>query len=175
MASAITEHARTACQGKVAFSVFHALKPCFMFGASVSMRHAIGRGAHAQSGCLTYGSLLTNRRRQSATRHRQVVACPSAGNRDQVLRHLSACHRQVGRASYDARRAKISTPRSTSIRQNLWQSIQEGTILQSTSINNHGTALLLRPSVPSLGSLTGRSRGRPSHGIRFGNSERGAP
>ena len=158
MASAITAHAGTACHGKAAFFAAHALKPGFMFGASVAMRHADGRIAHAQSGCLSYGSPLTNQQRQSATCQRQVVARPSAGNRHHVPRHLSACLRQVGRASFGARRTEFASPCSTRIRQNLWQSksIHGGAFVQSTSINNHGATVLLLPSVPPLGSLTGR-------------------
>ena len=104
-ASASAEHAGTTCHGKAAFfamaahinshrhyragmssqatatfSATHALKPCFMFGASAARRHAIGRGAHAQSGCLSFGSLLTNQQRQSATRHRFVAGRPAAAS-----------------------------------------------------------------------------------------------
>lgn len=52
---------------------------------------------------------------------------------------------------------------------------REHAAMQRPNISNHGTALLLQPSVPSLDSLTGRSRGRPVTGFRFGNSERRAP
>ena len=38
------------------------------------------RGGHAQSGCLSFGSLLIAQQCQSAICHRQVVACPAAGN-----------------------------------------------------------------------------------------------
>ena len=79
-ASANVEHAGMACHGKAASSVVHALKPCLMFGASASMRHANGRNAHAQSGCLSFGSLLTNQQRQSATRHRHVAGRPAAAS-----------------------------------------------------------------------------------------------
>jgi hypothetical protein len=148
-ASAIDEHAGTACHSKAAFSVIathinahrrshartprhaisafyaaDAMKPCFMFGASVFMRHATGRDAQSQSGCLSCGSLLNSSQRPSATHHRQVVACPTAGNHDHVPRHLSACHHQEGRASFGARRTEVALPRLASIRQNLWKSIQ---------------------------------------------------
>jgi hypothetical protein len=49
-----------------------------MFGALLANVFATGRGAIAQSGCLTFGSLLANLRRQSAIRHR-FVNCPSYG------------------------------------------------------------------------------------------------
>ena len=157
MASAITAHARTACHGKAVFSAAHASQPCLMFGASVAMQHATGRSAHAQSGCLPFGSLLTNQRRQSATRHRKMVACPAAVNRQHVLRHLSACHHQVGRASFGARRVESASQRFTIIRQNLWQPIQGSAVMHRPNINSHGQSGLLPSSVPSLGSLTGRS------------------
>jgi len=96
----------------------------FRFGASLASSSAAWRTAKSQSGCLSFGSLRTNWQHQSATRHRQLVARPSAGNGDHVLRQLSACHRQVGRASFGAQRGENAPPRSTSIRQNLWKSNQ---------------------------------------------------
>ena len=74
-------HAGTAQLTISAFSAAHTLKPHFMFGASVSMRRATGRYANAQSGCLPFGSLLTARRRQSATRHCQVGRPSFGGQR----------------------------------------------------------------------------------------------
>jgi len=84
----------------------------FRFGASPASSFATWRRAKSQSGCLTYGSLLTSQRRQSATHHRQLVACPPAGNSNHVPRHLSTCHHQVGRASFGARRREIARPRA---------------------------------------------------------------
>jgi hypothetical protein len=49
-----------------------------MFGALLANGFATGRGAIAQSGCLPFGSLRANQRRQSAIRHR-LVNCPSFG------------------------------------------------------------------------------------------------
>jgi hypothetical protein len=49
-----------------------------MFGALLANGFETWRGAIAQSGCLTFGSLLANRRRQSALRHR-LMNCPSFG------------------------------------------------------------------------------------------------
>ena len=43
-----------------------------MFGASPANGFATWRGSIAQSGCLPFGSLLTNQRHTSATRHRLV-------------------------------------------------------------------------------------------------------
>jgi len=121
---------------KVAFSTVHALKPCLMFGASISTRHASGRNAHAQSGCLPYGSLLTSQQRQSATRHRQV-----------------------GRASYGARRTASTLLRSTSIRQNLWNSKQGSVAMHKPSINIHRQFGVFSYALASAPRLTGRSTG----------------
>ena len=51
------------------FFAAHALSHILMFGALLANGFAAGRGAIAQSGCLSFGSLLANRRRQSAIRH----------------------------------------------------------------------------------------------------------
>jgi hypothetical protein len=154
--SAITEHARTACHGKATLFTAHALKPCSMFGASVSMRHANGRDVHAQSGCLSASSQPTNQRRQSATCHRQVVACPSAGNRHHAPRHLFACHRQVGRASFGARRTEVAVRRLASIRQNLWKLMQASAVMQRPNINSHQQAPVSSPVLSSINRLTRR-------------------
>ena len=119
-----------------AFFAAH-MSPCIlMFSASVSMRHANERNAHAQSGCLSFGSLLTNQLRPSATRHRQV-----------------------GRASYGARRTASSFPRSTSIRQNIWQSIQGSAAMQEPNINIHRQFGVFPSALASAPRLTGRSTG----------------
>ena len=52
------------------FSAAHASVHVLMFGASLANSFATWCGTHAQSGCLTFGSLLANQRRQSAIRHR---------------------------------------------------------------------------------------------------------
>jgi len=85
-----------------------------MYCASIFMRHASGRNAHAHSGCLPYGSLLTNQPRQSATRPRQV-----------------------GRASFGARHTEAALPGSASIRQNLWNSKQGSAAMHQPNINIH--------------------------------------
>ena len=95
MASAQAEHAGMACRGKAVFSAVQALEPCFMFGVSVSKRHATGRGAHAQSGCLSSGSPLTKLLRQSATCH-CLAGRLSFGSQRNIEQHQSATHhRQV--------------------------------------------------------------------------------
>jgi hypothetical protein len=195
-ASATAEHAGTACQAKAAFSVMasriighrrshartarhtisaftanHMFKPCLMFGASVFMRHATGRDAQSQSGCLSCGSLLNSSQRQSATHHRQVIACPSAGNRDHAPRHLATRRLQAGRASFGARRAEVALPRLASIRQNLWQSIQGSTPMQKPSIHSHRQFGLFSSAMASVQRLTRRSSGRPlSASLRSGQA-----
>jgi hypothetical protein len=55
--------------GQGCFSVAHASAHVLMFGSSLANGFATWRGAIPQSGCLSFGSLLANRRRQSAIRH----------------------------------------------------------------------------------------------------------
>lgn len=140
MAAHISSHrhcrAGTSSQATAAFSATHALQPCLMFGASASMRHAIGRSAHAQSGRLSFGSLLTNLLRQSATRHRQV-----------------------GRPSFGGQRTEIALPRSTSVRQNLWKSIPGSAAVHKPNISIHGRFGVFSSALASVTSLTGQSRG----------------
>jgi hypothetical protein len=54
---------------QVRFSAAHALVHALMFGASLANSSATWCGAIAQSGCLSFGSLLANQRRQSAMRY----------------------------------------------------------------------------------------------------------
>ena len=70
-------HGRLAFEGR--FFAAQASAHVLMFGASLANGFATGRGAIAQSGCLTCGSLLAYQRRQSATGHRHVN-CPSFGS-----------------------------------------------------------------------------------------------
>ena len=65
------------------------------------MRFKTGFAAPSQSGWLSYGSLLTTQRRQSATRHRLV-----------------------SRPSYGGQRVETALQLAKSIRQNLWKSSQ---------------------------------------------------
>jgi len=64
------------CQGR--FSAAQASMHVLMFGALLANSSATWRWSVAQSGCLTYGSLLANQRRQSAIRH-GLVNCPPCG------------------------------------------------------------------------------------------------
>ncbi len=129
------------------------------FGVSLASSSAAWRSATPQSGCLSYGSLLTKQPRQSATRHRQLVACPPAGNGDHVPRHLSACRHQVGSASFGAQRRETALPRPTSIRQNLWKSNQGSVVMQWPSIKSSAQFGVFSTPSPTRTRLTGRSSG----------------
>ncbi len=52
----------------------------FRFGASLPSSSATWLSAKSQSGCLTYGSLLTSQQRQSATRHCFLAGRPAAAS-----------------------------------------------------------------------------------------------
>jgi len=58
----------------------HASVRVFRFGSSLASSSATWRSANSQSGCLSCGSLLTNQRRQSATRHSFVAVRPTAAS-----------------------------------------------------------------------------------------------
>jgi hypothetical protein len=71
-------HGLLACQGFSCvndlsghgrFSAAHASVHVLRFGVSYANGFATWRYTKAQSGCLSYGSLLANQRRQSAIRH----------------------------------------------------------------------------------------------------------
>jgi hypothetical protein len=64
--------------GQGRFFAAQALAHVSMFGASLANSFATWRAAITQSGCLSFGSLLANQRRQSAIRNR-LVNCPSCG------------------------------------------------------------------------------------------------
>jgi hypothetical protein len=64
--------------GQGRFSAAHASAHVLMVGASLTNGFATWRSAMAQSGCLTFGSLLANQRRQSAI-CQGLVNCPSCG------------------------------------------------------------------------------------------------
>jgi len=105
--------------GQGRFPVAHASVHVLMFGASLANGFATWRGAIAQSGCLSFGSLLTNQRRQSAIRQRtgglsvlkaassswhhginargtaQKYARQLANRRLQMARGLSFCSREA--------------------------------------------------------------------------------
>jgi hypothetical protein len=71
-------HAGMVDQAKAAFSVIQASVHVLMFGTSLANGFATWRNAIAQSGCLPFGSLLANQRRQSAMRN-GLVNCPTYG------------------------------------------------------------------------------------------------
>jgi len=202
-ASASAEHAGTTCHGKAAFfamaahinshrhyragmssqatatfSATHALKPCFMFGASAARRHAIGRGAHAQSGCLSFGSLLTNQQRQSATRHRFVAGRPAAasarlgalaGQRTNIPQPwhspplLGARIRQQHSSCNEAVSAMLCRPRPESLAavQNVASQIQGGAGMQGRISNIHQRFGVFSSAFASAQRLTRRCSRRP--------------
>ncbi len=118
------------------------MKPCFMFGAYVSNWPATRLHASAQSGRLSFGSLLTRQLRQSATGHRLV-----------------------GRPSCGGQRVKTALPKSRCIRQNPRKSNQikskQGSkaMPRPSIITNAQKACLFSPALASALSLTGRSSG----------------
>jgi hypothetical protein len=166
-ASANTAHAGTACHGTAAFSAAHALKPCFMFGASVSMRHAIGRGAHAQSGCLSFGSLLASQRRQSATRHRQVAGRPAAASHQSGALATSTNKHHAARTRWQhaSHKVAVSTmvcrtrPKSLETLQNVGRQIQGSAGMQGRIINIHRHSGVFSYALASVTRLTRRSTG----------------
>ena len=197
-ASASTEHAGTACHGKVAFAVMaahisshrhyragissqataafsaaHALQPCLMVGASASMRHATGRSAHAQSGRLSFGSLLAQQQRQSATRHRFVAGRPAAasamlgalaGQRTNIPQPwhspplLGARIRQQLSSCKEAVASMVCRPRpkSHATVQNVASQIQGGAGMQGRIINIHRRFGAPSSALASAQRLTGR-------------------
>jgi hypothetical protein len=94
-------HARAMPHAIASFFAAPPSLPCLRFGASVPIRYATRRIAHAQSGRLSCGSQRTPTRHQSATRQR-LVGFPSVGGQ----------------------RADMALPRPACIGQNLWKSNQ---------------------------------------------------
>lgn len=153
-AFAIAAHARTPRQARVAFSAARSLSPILRFGALPSIRPALGRGAHAQSGCLSlsaasepissakvphaialagclsFGSQRTHARHQSAIRHCQVIA-------DHLI--TSTSQRRLANCSGK----------------------HKGALMQGSSTSNgSSSAVLFSTPSASATSLTGRSTGR---------------
>jgi hypothetical protein len=166
-ASANVEHAGTASHGKAVFSSAHASKPCFMFGVSVSMRHAIGRGAHSQSGCLPFGSLLTKKRRQSATRHRHVAGRPSAASYQSSAQARSTKKQHAARTSKQHASYKLAVssmvcrprPKSLGTVQNV-ASQNQGSVGMQGRINNiHRHSGVFSSAISPAQRLTRRSTG----------------
>ena len=166
--SAITAYARTESHGQAVFSVVHALKPCFMFGASVSMRHATGRDAHAQSGCLPAGSLLTNQQRQSATRHRHVAGRPTAPSDQSGALTTSTNKQHAARTSRQNASSKLAVstmvccprPKSFGTVQNVGSQIQGSAGMQGCIINIHRNSGVFSSALSPAQRLTRRSTGQ---------------
>jgi hypothetical protein len=142
--------------------------------------------AHAQSGCLTYGSLLANQRRQSAIRQSFMASRPTAPG---VLQRALACQRKAARsrgirhrclalevAMSKLKRIEAATTnvprhhpkysgistlhRPLHIRQNLCQSTH-GTVKQKMPKTKiHGKVFVFSTPSTSRPSLTVRSRGQ---------------
>ena len=92
--------------GQGRFSAAHASKHVLMFGASLANSFAAWRGAIAQSGCLSFGSLLANQRRQSAIRHciggLSLLKAASESWRHAINTHGTKQHRQSKAAKWRA-------------------------------------------------------------------------
>jgi hypothetical protein len=85
--------------GQGRFVAAQALAHVLMFGASLANSFSTWRDAITQSGCLPFGSLLANQRRQSAIRNR-FVNCPSCGGQchsNSLDLHLSTGSKCVSR------------------------------------------------------------------------------
>jgi len=167
VSSAITAHARTAIHGQAVFSATHALKPCIMFGASVSMRHATGRDAHSQSGRLPCGSLLTNQQRQSATRNRQVAGRPTAASHQSSAQAMSTNKQHAARTSQQHALCNLAVstmvchprPKSFGTVQNVANQIQAGAVMQTPNINIHRHSGVFSSALSPAPRLTRRSTG----------------
>ncbi len=130
--------ARALMHAKAVFTAVHTSVRLFMFGASLPSSSATWRMAKSQSGCLSFGSLLTKQLRQSATRHRLV-----------------------GRPSIGGQRVETALQRSASIRQNLWKSNQGSAAMHRPSIIAKAQkACVFSPALAPVTCLTGRSSGR---------------
>ncbi len=73
-------HALTLMHAMAFLFAIHASLRDFRFGASLASSSATWRSAISQSGCLTYGSLLTCQRCQSAIRQSLVAGRPAAAS-----------------------------------------------------------------------------------------------
>ena len=148
-----------------------------MFGALVANSNACGRIAKSQSGCLTYGSLLTSQLRQGAIRQSYMASRPAAASaalgalasqrtaaRSRGVRHRCLAlefGRFVGRC-LQAVTAMVCRPRPKPF----------GSVQNAATSNSQGSAAMAMPrnikaagvavfSTPSTArtSLTGRSSG----------------
>ena len=149
----------------------------FRFGASLASSSATWRVAKSQSGCLTYGSLLTIQRRQSAIRKSFMAGRPAAasaalgalasqrttahsrGIRHRCLalefgRFVGRCEQAVTTMAYRHR------PKSFGSVQNAATSNSQGSAAMAMprNIKAAGFCVFSTPS-PARTSLTGRSSG----------------
>jgi hypothetical protein len=112
--------------GQGSFFAAHASRHVLMFGALLANGFATWRGAIAQSGCLSFGSLLANQRRQSAIRHR-FVNCPSCGGQCAGSRWQANAQRASRSRGFatPVRRPKSWAPSSQASRppQSMWSAI----------------------------------------------------
>ncbi len=155
----------------------HASVRVFRFGASLASSSATWRSAKSQSGCLSCGSLLTNQRRQSATRHSFVAVRPTAASarlgalasqrttaRSRGVRHR--CHalepsRLVGRCAQAVTTMVCRhRPKSFGSVQNAETTNSQGSeaMAMPRNIKAAEVCVFSTPS-PALRSLTGRSSG----------------
>jgi hypothetical protein len=160
-------HARTSPHARAAFSAAPPLPHLLRFGFLPAMWLAKRRDAQAQSGRLSFGSLLTAQQRQSATRHR-LVGCLSFGSQRTGCA-APKCHSPLPSAAYPH-------DSFTRINRRLANSLEtmKGAHMQSTSGSSHGQVAVCSTPSPSLLSLTVWSRGR-LHGRSLRAGRAGAP
>ena len=121
-----------------------------------------------QSGCLSFGSLLTTVRRQSATRHRLVAGRPAAASAPSAKwQATSRLHPAVMATGHHCLafskvtlklRAIAARCMATKSRHNGWLSIQGAAIRFAIKFTARASGL--NPSSTSRPGLTGRSTGR---------------
>ena len=139
-----------------------------MFGASVSMRHAIGRDAQAQSGCLSFGSLLAKQRHQSAPLHRQVAGRPPAASIQPGALATSTNKLHAARTSRQHASCKLAVlnmvcrrrPKSLETLQNVACQIQGSAGMQGRIINIHRHSGVFSSALSPAPRLTRRSTGQ---------------
>ena len=140
-------------------SATHASLRVFRFGASLPSSSATWRAAKSQSGCLPFGSLLTNQQRQSATRHgilgfqsfgcQRKVQCrgkPPHAHRAVVANATTACLCQVGRGKEWLQNANTTNS-------------QGSAAMAMPSNINVCQVSVFSPALAPVRSLTGRSSG----------------
>jgi len=160
-------------------SVAQASLRCFRFGVSLASSSATWRGAKSQSGCLSYGSLLANQRRQSAIRKSFMAGRPAAASarlgalasqrtiaHSRGIRHRCLAlesGRLVGRCE-QAVTTMVCRPRPKSFGsvQNAARSNSQGSVAMAMPRNIKAAEVCVF-STPSTArtSLTRRSSGRP--------------